>query len=671
MANQNSKKDRIIELSNIILDFLLDYKNRNPDFTFSLRKRDSSQSQEKRLENGQWFQGSDYIYVPLFKKGDSARKIKTIGFGIFLDKDGGIKQNSLAISFKKGITSEKEKQFHRELAEKIDLKLNNKNHGSKPYDNPDDYLYNLRDYIENIRPLALELLKKYQISQGYLISDAEFNNSLKTVKQIRNKLEADKKELNRITVSRRKMKSHLNQILYGPPGTGKTYNTINKALEIIGVELEGKTRSEIKEIFDAKMQEGQIVFTTFHQSMSYEDFIEGIKPLEPKKDGEPVIYKVLPGILKELCKRIKDSEKLTQGNSPVDAPINFDRLYSAFINRLKEIISELEENETHFFESRKSKIKFLGIDKNSILTVGETANSNERITKDKLERIYKAFETPNEIKNIPKQLREVGTDISWTTNYFAVFKALKEFEASIKARDAKNVVAVEKQNYVLIIDEINRGNVSQIFGELITLIEEDKRLSKVEALEATLPYSKEKFGIPSNLYIIGTMNTADRSVEALDAALRRRFSFQEMPPNPQIIKTEGKLKESDGVLEGIDLGYLLETINRRVEKLLDKDHQIGHSYFMTVSNLEDLKSAFQSKVIPLLQEYFFGDYGKIGLVLGAQFFRPIEKNEANLFADFDDYDDTEFTERMVYKIKDVLQMSDDEFIQAINALLKK
>jgi 5-methylcytosine-specific restriction protein B len=200
--------------------------------------------------------------------------------------------------------------------------------------------------------------------------------------------------------------------------------------------------------------------------------------------------------------------------------------------------------------------------------------------------------------------------------------------------------------YVLIIDEINRGNVSQIFGELITLIEDDKRMGMEEALEVKLPYSKNQFSVPQNLYIIGTMNTADRSVEALDAALRRRFSFEEMPPRPELIKTEGELKDDSRILDGKDLAVLLTTINQRIEKLLDKDHKIGHSYFMQVTTAKALREAFRSKIIPLLQEYFFGDIGKIRLVLGDGFFKPQEEQKGNsIFAPTDFGRDQKFGKR--------------------------
>lgn len=222
---------------------------------------------------------------------------------------------------------------------------------------------------------------------------------------------------------------------------------------------------------------------------------------------------------------------------------------------------------------------------------------------------------------------------------------------------------------VLIIDEVNRGNVSAIFGELITLIEKDKRLGMDEALLAQLPYSKEYFGVPPNLYIIGTMNTADRSVEALDSALRRRFSFTEMPPIPDCIREYGSA--NGGTIDDIDLVKLLVTINNRIEKLLDKDHAIGHSYFLKIKSLKALKAVLANKVIPLLQEYFFGDYGKIGLVLGSGFVESVQgDNEDNFFAPFEDYDLGSLLERKIYRIKDVLKMSDQGFKESLLQLLE-
>jgi 5-methylcytosine-specific restriction protein B len=211
---------------------------------------------------------------------------------------------------------------------------------------------------------------------------------------------------------------------------------------------------------------------------------------------------------------------------------------------------------------------------------------------------------------------------------------------------------------VLIIDEINRGNISQIFGELITLIETDKRLGNKEELTVTLPYSKASFGVPNNVYIIGTMNTADRSVEALDTALRRRFVFEEMIPAPEKITEIRIQKNLSEKIDDIDLQDVLKTINLRIEKLIDRDHAIGHSYFLDCVDIDDLRQTFYKNIIPLLQEYFFHDYAKIGLILGPGFVRI--KDEKVAFAQFEHDNIDVLNERRVYEIiyyknKDAIQ----------------
>lgn len=173
-----------------------------------------------------------------------------------------------------------------------------------------------------------------------------------------------------------------------------------------------------------------------------------------------------------------------------------------------------------------------------------------------------------------------------------------------------------EENFVFIIDEINRGNISKIFGELITLLEPNKRLGNDEGLTAQLPYSQEKFSIPKNVYILGTMNTADRSIAMMDTALRRRFHFVEMMPKPHILPSN---------VDGVNVAEMLKTINRRIEYLYDREHTIGHAYFCGVSDISALSEVFKNKVIPLLQEYFFEDYEKILLVLGDNGFITREK----------------------------------------------
>lgn len=501
----------------------------------------------------------------------------------------------------------------------------------------------------------------------------------------------------------------LNQILFGPPGTGKTYHTINNALEIVGINTRDKSRKDLKEIFDQKVEEGQIVFTTFHQSMSYEDFIEGIKPRmsnsteEEQQDEESegfntIEYDLAQGIFKTIC---NDARK---GPGP---KANFDSLWESFYKHIEsskeEVIFKSVESEMKFeksFSNKESiKIRF----KKSFDPSEPQGKKIFHVGKESIRKIFDEKVDLTQSKGSPrKEIRNI-VGAGRATTIYAVYRSFFEYSNLDKLFQQNQP---QKENYVLIIDEINRGNISQIFGELITLIEEDKRLGKEEALEVTLPYSKEKFGVPSNLYIIGTMNTADRSVEALDTALRRRFSFTEMPPKPELlkpslmlqrlwikhlekkwkdpvwIKAENDFKElhdaevietvkykgleSDDNLnllhekfdkfinfKGLGLSDLLIMINKRIEKLLDRDHLIGHSYFIKVNSWEDLKETFYKNIIPLLQEYFFGDYAKIGAVVGKGFVKVKEsENEASIFADFEGFEPGDFNDKIVYEIVD-------------------
>lgn len=477
----------------------------------------------------------------------------------------------------------------------------------------------------------------------------------------------------------------LNQILFGPPGTGKKYNTVNKAIEIINPSFNlNQSRTEVKKEFDRLMQEGQIVFTTFHQNMSYEDFIEGIKPIEPEKEGDPLNYQIEYGIFRRLCIEASFAIAQLRKDKTTEEVLDFSILYDKFAESVEE---RLLNGEDVKLETKAGGVVLV----ESISQLGNFVIKHQKgtrsytVSKARLTKLQSAIKNLDDVSNINDQFRELigGSNSS---AYWSVLNAIRKEKRVLQKNketrsytfnDKKEVaLSLTKSDYlekngkpfVLIIDEINRGNISQIFGELITLIEEDKRLGKSEALEVILPYSKQKFGVPPNLFIIGTMNTADRSVEALDTALRRRFSFEEIPPNPKVIKQVGRLE--NGVLDNIELDSLLTTINMRIEKLLDKDHQIGHSYFITVTNFADLKSVFQNKIVPLLQEYFFGDYGKIGLVLGKGFIKSIE-NDENIFADFGDYDTSSFTDRNIYKIKDIGNMEERTFVDALNILMNK
>ena len=372
----------------------------------------------------------------------------------------------------------------------------------------------------------------------------------------------------------------LNQILFGAPGTGKTYHTKKMAVEIInGKKAQDRSREEINKEYEELIEAGQIVFTTFHQSLSYEDFIEGIKP--ETIDGN-VTYEVKDGIFKSICKNAF-SKEITSDNFEVVYQKLLDEIDNSVDNKLV-LETLVHAKEFTIYKNSKNNIRF---------------HSNT-------EKAYEAVIK----KEVLEHYLKTGEALDWAPYTKSVANYIIEKYNYIQNE------AIEPKKHVLIIDEINRGNVSAIFGELITLLEEDKRKGNKEHTEVKLPYSGKDFSVPNNVYIIGTMNTADRSVEALDTALRRRFSFVEMQPNPN--------HEDLSEVEGVELSKLLETINRRIEMLIDKDHQIGHSYFIGIENLGDLKRTFKDKIIPLLEEYFYGDFGKIGLVLGGAFIESVE-----------------------------------------------
>jgi hypothetical protein len=388
----------------------------------------------------------------------------------------------------------------------------------------------------------------------------------------------------------------LNTILFGPPGTGKTYHTIARAISIantgfsfVDAAKKEKPRKDIKDEYNRLLNEGQIAFTSFHQSMSYEDFIEGIKPVKSEKN-EQLNYEIKDGIFKIINKRARSNfEQSKEDNKNL---ASFEDVFQ----RLKD---DWEENPDMKFQVKTKGYDFsiIGFTDTSIHFKKSNGGTGHTLSINTLMEQYYG--------------KKINFKGGVGTYYPGVLAKLKSY--TIETSSAKKEGETLK-NYVLIIDEINRGNISQIFGELITLIEDDKRLGKSEELSAMLPYSKESFSVAPNLYIVGTMNTADRSVEALDTALRRRFSFEFMPPQYDEVEEE---------LEDVPLRQIFTQINERIAFLLDPDHQIGHSYFMTVKDLEDLKDVFRNKIIPLLKEYFFNDDRKIYLILGEGFVKKI------------------------------------------------
>ncbi|MGJ0356890.1 McrB family protein [Aliarcobacter cryaerophilus] len=425
------------------------------------------------------------------------------------------------------------------------------------------------------------------------------------------------------TMSNNADKQPLNQILYGSPGTGKTFNTINKAIEIIDSDFYQQNkdnREALKERFEEYKKAGQIEFITFHQSFSYEEFVEGIKAETSEAN---ISYEVKSGVFKKLSN--KSLQNFNQSNENIKNKKDFETVFKELI------LDKLKDDEKLEIRMKKSSFFIKEVDENKISFDKSGGESQHVLLIKNLKNMYEAEENKIIIGGLSQYYNPL-------------------LEYLLKNSEIKNTDKEPLKNYILIIDEINRGNISKIFGELITLIEPSKRIGADEEIRLKLPYSQELFGVPSNLYIIGTMNTADRSIALMDTALRRRFHFEEMMPNSSLLKNL--------VVDGIKIDNLLEIINKRVEYLYDRDHTIGHAYFMSLENLEtkedkkaELENIFRNKIIPLLQEYFYDDWEKVRLVLGDGFVEKIEV-KSDIF-DEELRNDSEYLEeeKFIYNIK--------------------
>ena len=448
-----------------------------------------------------------------------------------------------------------------------------------------------------------------------------------------------------------------NLILYGPPGTGKTYHSAIYAVAICeGKELDELKKepySEVMSRYKVLKEDGRIAFTTFHQSYGYEEFIEGIKP-KLNLESDSLGYTIEDGVFKEFCKRAKAVKAhskdglgiktnphiwgmLLGGTGSTDI-----KQYCFDNNEIRfewdkisdsDILSDSPEGtEVDKFAKHQITNFIYSMEVGDIVIIAKSITTIDAIgvitgdyVYDETKKTHKRLRKVRWlIKNVeidirpylPEGRKQLPTSYLYPCDYIgteSISKILDELH-----EESEIYFETETKPYVFIIDEINRGNISKIFGELITLIEETKRAGANESMEATLPYSGESFSVPNNVYILGTMNTADRSIALMDTALRRRFEFVEMMPNSEVLES---LDVGTIEVSGVELkvARMLDVINERIEYLFDREHTIGHAFFTKLvedPSIETLAGIFEKNVIPLLQEYFYEDYENIQLVLG-------------------------------------------------------
>ncbi|WP_417789563.1 AAA family ATPase [Terasakiella pusilla] len=468
-----------------------------------------------------------------------------------------------------------------------------------------------------------------------------------------------------------------NLILYGPPGTGKTYTTAWEAVRICLGEERAEDlvadREALMQEYRKLMREGRIEFVTFHQSFSYEDFVEGLRPTtemdtsESDLDSDASVggfqLEARDGVFKRVSERahLDVSKKRTQflnrehdiykialGKKGEEQEQIEDSLKEGIIHlgwggeidwsdERFEDAGEIRKEWSHKYnqdvDGRNSNVRMMYAFRSRMQVGDYVVVSDGRDRFQAFGQVTGEYEYDANAKYHPhrRQVKWIWQDkegedrSSFYPKFFrrhSVYRLnqlLIDWDAleAVVIGDDKKPATGEERPYVLIIDEINRANISKTFGELITLLEVDKRLGCENELKVRLPYSGKLFGVPTNLHIIGTMNTADRSIALLDTALRRRFTFRELMPDLCALEKALQVQGVDAEnVDGINLKLLLSTLNERIEYLFDREHQIGHAYFTHCESRAKIAEVMRYKVIPLLAEYFFEDWDKVAAVLG-------------------------------------------------------
>lgn len=390
-----------------------------------------------------------------------------------------------------------------------------------------------------------------------------------------------------------------NIILQGAPGTGKTYSTASIALGIIGEDVDFADHKAVMELYKKRRDEGRIGFVTFHQSMDYEDFVEGMKPEIIGDEYKSVNYKIEDGIFKRMC---RNAEKSSKENRIKVSGDDFESVY-------RQIYEEIKNGETTSINGYNVCVKKDEDDGIIRFRVGEKEERSEN--KENMKLLYDYFcyndkwneAEVNDKKDFWNLIGKLSDGKTSTIDYKYYQSLLLEMNKRRKTNFAADEIFSDCTPHVLIIDEINRGNVSKIFGELITLIEADKRIGGTHPIEVTLPYSKEPFSVPSNLYIIGTMNTADRSVGSIDYAVRRRFAFVTLQAEKSQLeqyyhgKPDGLKEKACSLFKKVK-----EFLEAKKSDMDIDDLMAGHSYFMAEDEGQ-LAMKLEYEITPLIEEY--------------------------------------------------------------------
>lgn len=584
-----SEMPTIPEWHERLLQVALQWRDQHPGFTFSLRTGDIKG--QNRLTRGYWFTGNDgYLFFPPFAVNDQNNKTKSIGFVVTFDGQQRPQNAYIEVVFG-ALKDPSLRPVHEQIVWELGS-FEKKGSGDKyqrVYPNSDP-VTSFSEFLSTEYPRIREIIEKSGRADAFLIPEQEFEDMLQRVEQLRRGRGPAQPARSSHTTQGSTAGPPRNLILYGPPGTGKTY--------------------WMKEQFE-----------TYSDRAGQLDEVAWLRQVLARSTWRPVIAAALAQLggtarVPQLRDHVWITAKARERG--------FDRVSSQVLwNYLQEhtplqveIVKTAQRREPFIFTKEEGGLWSLLPDWKdqdpdaAVLYATLSAGPSKAVGEEVLRYRVVTFHPSFGYEDFVRGIRPVIDEETGTTQFRFVDGVFKQICDQARSNPGKR--------YALFIDEINRANISKVFGELITLIETDKRAvyddsgTRIGGFAVQLPggggteVAEEPFGVPANLDVYGTMNTADRSIALLDIALRRRFEFREMEPDYT------KLERPIGT---VDMGRMLGRINDRLEYLLDRDHRIGHAYLMEATTVEDLRRVFRLQIIPLLQEYFFDDFGRVALVL--------------------------------------------------------